>query len=82
MALNQMKTCATCRHLKVVEQGREFELILDTEYTLFQCGVLNWKKKEFYLMAPVPRELDDTGDTACEYWEYWKSEEKTSGNNG
>ncbi len=74
--MNQIKTCATCKHLNVLEQGREFELILDTEYTLFKCTILNWEKKEFYLMTPVPEELSDVDDRVCDYWEYWKTDDK------
>lgn len=75
--MNQIKTCATCRHLTVLEQGREFEMILDTEYTLFQCAVLKWEKKEFYLMAPVEKELRCMDDDVCDYWEYWKEDDKS-----
>lgn len=69
-----VKICATCRHLKVLDQGREFELIIDTEYTLFGCDLLKWKKKEFYLMAPVEENLEDDSDRVCPFWEEWKKE--------
>ncbi|MDQ7826287.1 MAG: hypothetical protein RDV48_26025 [Candidatus Eremiobacteraeota bacterium] len=68
-----IKVCATCRHLKVLDQGREFEYIIDTEYTLFECEVYRTRTKEYYLMAPVPESIDEKPVT-CEYWEEWKKE--------
>lgn len=68
-----IKICATCKHLKVLEQKREFEHIVDTEYTLFQCEVFECKIKEFYLMAPVKEELKDNNDFMCEFWKDWRS---------
>lgn len=64
--------CATCRHLKILEVGREFEKILDTEYTLFRCAVLGWETKEFYLMAPVGDPSAETPSRICEFWEDWR----------
>ncbi|MCL5772779.1 MAG: hypothetical protein M1536_00155 [Firmicutes bacterium] len=66
--------CATCKHLKVLEVGREFEQILDTEYTLFECSVFGWRTKEFYLMAPSPESIGDIDDTICEFWEEWDAD--------
>ncbi len=63
--------CATCKHLKVLETSREFEKIIDTEYTLFSCAILGWKKKEFYLMAPVKEELGEQSSYRCPFWEEW-----------
>ena len=70
----KIKICATCRHLKVVDQGREFEFIIDTEYTLFTCDVLHWSTREFYLMAPVDHEIKDSSDFQCKYWEEWTAD--------
>jgi len=63
--------CATCRHLKAVEKGREFKKIIDTEYTLFKCAILCWKTKEFYLMTPINENLDNQKVQICEFWEEW-----------
>lgn len=63
--------CATCRHLVPLETGREFDQIADTEYTKFTCDIFGWKKKEFYLMAPVEKNLDNTRKQICEFWEEW-----------
>jgi hypothetical protein len=68
--------CATCRHLVVVETGREFEKIIDTDYTTFSCNILGWKKREFYLMAPVPDEIKEE-KFFCELWEDWTSAQST-----
>lgn len=68
---NAFKICATCRYLKAIETGREFERIIDTEYTRFTCKILGWEKKEFYLMAPIQKNLDELDFTPCEFWEEW-----------
>jgi hypothetical protein len=65
--------CATCRHLKVVSTGREFEKIIDTDYTEFSCSILEWKTREFYLMTPVREDLEQE-KFYCESWEEWVSE--------
>jgi hypothetical protein len=68
-----IKLCANCRHLKVLDQGREFEFIIDTEYTLFECDLVKKKVKEFYLMAPVNEQLNvEDPENACPGWELWK----------
>lgn len=64
--------CATCRNLEVEEVGREFEGIVDTEFTVFTCRIFGWKTKEFYLMAPVKNPLEEKNDFLCEFWEEWK----------
>jgi hypothetical protein len=64
--------CATCRHLVVIETGREFEKIIDTEYTTFSCDIFGWKTREFYLMAPIEKEIKDVQPHICEFWEQWK----------
>ena len=75
MPLDFPKICATCKHLKPLEEGREFEKIIDTEYTIFTCEVLGWKTKEFYLMAPIGDIFASMRDyKECPYWEYWDEE--------
>jgi hypothetical protein len=63
--------CATCRHLNVEETGREFDKIIDTEYTKFSCRVLGWKTREFYLMAPADKDISSMKPQICEFWEPW-----------
>lgn len=65
--------CATCRHLKVLGTGREFEKIIDTEFTEFACKRLEWKTREFYLMTPVDKKIDPSQIKKCPYWEPWTS---------
>ncbi len=69
-----VKICATCKHLQVIEQGREFQYIIDTEYTLFKCALANKTVKEFYLMIPVEEELKVETKNECIFWEPWKSQ--------
>jgi hypothetical protein len=65
------KICALCRHLEVVEQGREFPRIADTEYLVFRCRVLGWTTREDYLMAPVEKEIQEPRPFDCPHWEMW-----------
>jgi len=57
--------------LKIKETGREFERIIDTEYTKFYCELLGWEVREFYLMAPVDKDLTGIKPQICEFWEEW-----------
>ena len=64
------KICALCKNLEVLEQGREFEQIADTEYVKFRCKVLGWTSRDDYLMDPEPASgvgKDEPFD--CPYWE-------------
>ncbi|MFP4496844.1 MAG: hypothetical protein ACLFQV_01435 [Vulcanimicrobiota bacterium] len=65
--------CATCKHLQAVEKGREFDKIVDTEFTTFSCNILGWKKKEFYLMAGNDS-INHQKKQECQYWEEWHGE--------
>lgn len=65
----EFRICATCRHLEVLEQGREFASIVDTEYAVFRCARLGTVTREDYLMAPVPTELPAERPPACPFWE-------------
>ncbi|MHB2017104.1 MAG: hypothetical protein ACYCW6_09185 [Candidatus Xenobia bacterium] len=71
----QFRICATCRHLEVVEQGREFAAIADTEYTVFRCGKLGWTTREDYLMAPPSDNLPSSEAFDCPHWEEYPSEQ-------
>lgn len=67
------KICALCRNLQVVDSGREFEQIADTEYMVFRCRVLGWTSREDYLMDSDPAALllekDEPFD--CPRFEPW-----------
>lgn len=64
------KICALCRNLEVVEQGREFDQIADTEYMVFRCRVLGWTTREDYLMDADPSASVGRSESAdCPYWE-------------
>ncbi len=67
-----MNICATCRHLQVLETGREFENIMDTQFTKFSCSALGWQTREFYLMAPVDKDLSQNQPRHCSFWEPWE----------
>lgn len=64
--------CATCRHLKALQTGREFDLIVDTEYTTFHCDMFGWTVKEYYLMSPVSTDVSTwSTEKICEFWAEW-----------
>jgi hypothetical protein len=66
------RICATCRHLEILEQGREFAAIADTEFIRFRCRKLGLSGREDYLMAAVQETLPDPGETPeCPHWEAW-----------
>jgi len=67
------RICATCRNLEVLDQGREFAQIADTEYLTFRCRRLNVTGREDYLMASIPRELPEEVPRQCPYWEPWRA---------
>ena len=70
-----IKTCVYCKHLKVLGTGREFEKIVDTEFTDFSCEILGWRKKEFYLMVPPGDIVEEAlSYKTCEFWEEWEIE--------
>lgn len=70
-----IETCATCRHLKIVEEGFEVEGLLDTAYLKSRCEVLGWEVKEHYLL-PDPQQKEIRGAQECPYWEYWDKVER------
>ena len=37
--MKEHRICALCKHLEVVETGREFPAIADTEYAVFRCRI-------------------------------------------
>lgn len=66
----EFQICALCRHLTVVDSGREFEKIADTEYLTFRCQKLGWKSTDHYLMDsdPVAR-FQQQQPFDCPHWE-------------
>lgn len=73
------KLCVTCRHFILVEEGREFENIADTQYQQYRCRCFGRKtKKEYFLMSLPQDTLAVQEETLCEFWEDWKEED----NNG
>ncbi len=63
------RICALCRHLEVLEQGREFPKMADTEFTVFRCAVLGWKTREDYLMDSEPRRSFEKQEAFdCPHW--------------
>ena len=71
--MSNHRICALCKNLEVVESGREFEGIADTEFMVFRCKVLGWTTREDYLMESDPRQsLSKTPeDFNCPHWEGW-----------
>ncbi|MBI2251747.1 MAG: hypothetical protein HYU63_03170 [Armatimonadetes bacterium] len=65
------KICAACKHLLLLDKGREFEKILDTEYLHFKCKIFNWEVKENYLMLDISNPLKKYKEKICEFWEPW-----------
>ncbi len=67
---DSFRICATCRHLRVVEQRREFEQIIDTEYVVFHCDAFGVTTREDFLMAPPVSDLPDRDSRPpCPRWE-------------
>lgn len=71
MKVQTPRICALCRNLEIVEQGREFEQIADTEYAVFRCRALGWTTREDYLMAPVQGDLGESKPFDCPLFEPW-----------
>jgi hypothetical protein len=67
-----IKTCANCKHFKIVKHGYEIKNILDTAFLISSCKVKGWEVKEYYLTGvKKPYELNNSFDE-CEFWEEWK----------
>ena len=69
------RICALCRHLKMVESGREFPAMADTEFAVFRCDVFGWSTREDYLMDSNPaRSFAKQEAFDCPRWEGWQAE--------
>ena len=74
--MKQHRICALCRHLELLEQGREFPQIADTEYAVFRCKLFGWTTRDDYLMDSEPaRRFQAQEEFDCERWEGWSPEE-------
>lgn len=65
----EFRICATCRNLEILEHGREFADIADTEFVRFRCRVLGISGREDYLMAAVEERLPAAAPSQCPFWE-------------
>ena len=71
----QHMICALCKHLEMVESGREFPAIADTEYAVFRCKIFGWSNREDYLMDSEPAQKFAKQEAFdCERWEGWTPE--------
>ncbi|MFN8607651.1 MAG: hypothetical protein U0931_08975 [Vulcanimicrobiota bacterium] len=71
----QHRICALCKHLEMVESGREFPAIADTEYAVFRCKIFGWSNREDYLMDSEPAQKFAKQEAFdCERWEGWTPE--------
>lgn len=73
--MKALKTCATCRHLDIAEEGYEVPGLLDTAYLKTRCPILGWEIKEYYLL-PSPSDREPREPLECPFWEYWEGVEK------
>lgn len=54
----------------MIESGREFPGIADTEFAVFRCGVFGWTTREDYLMDSEPAQSFAKQETFdCPRWE-------------
>ena len=72
--------CITCKHFLLINQGREFESIVDTEYMQFKCDIFgDITEKEYYLMD-YPKDVEVIENIPepkiCEFWEEWETLEE------
>ena len=69
------RICALCKNLEVIEQGREFPGIADTEFAVFRCKIFGWSNREDYLMDSDPGAKFGRQEAFdCERWEGWTPE--------
>ncbi|MBS2038819.1 hypothetical protein JST97_27810 [bacterium] len=71
----QHRICALCKHLEMIDCGREFPAIADTEYAVFRCKIFGWSNREDYLMDSEPAQKFAKQEAFdCERWEGWTPE--------
>lgn len=74
-----IKTCANCKHFKIIKQGYEIKKLIDSAYLISRCKVKGWEIKEYYL-APDSLKSEIKKPKECELWEemmpFWKTFKK------
>lgn len=66
-----IKECVNCKYFQIIERGREFEKIADTEFIVYKCNKLKQISKEYYLMFPL-HYREPLKREVCPYWEDWR----------
>jgi hypothetical protein len=61
------RTCLTCRHLKIGEEGRMVEGMPETDFQVFRCALLDQRTEE-YFEAPTPKSEFEKPSTECPFW--------------
>ncbi|MBN9416459.1 MAG: hypothetical protein J0I12_13530 [Candidatus Eremiobacteraeota bacterium] len=75
MIKKEHRICALCKNLEVLDQGREFPGIADTEYIKYRCKIFGWSNREDYLMDSEPAEKFAKQEPFdCERFEGWSPE--------
>lgn len=72
------RICALCKNLELLDAGREFPAIADTEFAVFRCRIFGWSTKENYLMdtpSEQARKFAAQEPFECERFEAWAPEE-------
>ena len=73
----QPRICALCKNLQLVDSGREFPGIADTEFAVFRCRIFGWSTRENYLMdtpSEQARKFAAQEEFDCERFEPWTPE--------
>lgn len=68
----KIKTCANCKHFRIVKKGMEIKNILDTSYIISECRIKKWRVKEYYLDVKTPLEIEGNVLKVCEFWEEYR----------
>jgi hypothetical protein len=66
-----IKTCANCKHFKIIKQGYEVKNLLDSAYCISRCKIKGWEVKEYYL-SPLTLQKEVKIEKECPYWEEYK----------
>lgn len=73
----EIKVCLTCRHLRLVGEGREIEDLQETGYQDYACARFGSQVREYpYFPTGEPGQLtieEREGET-CPGWEAWRPE--------
>ena len=64
----QPRTCLTCRHFEIGEEGRMVENMPETTFQVFRCTLLDDRVEE-YCEAPLPRSEFEKPSRECPFWE-------------